>query len=81
MDVRRELESRRASLRLVRTREQGGVASLLEVRQAETLLYTAAANIPDLERRIEQTENLISVLLGRNPSAIPRGRPLPRPEP
>ena len=72
----RTLNSRRASLRLVQTREEGGVASLLEVRQAETLLYTAAANIPDLERRIEQTENLISVLLGRNPSAIPRGRPL-----
>jgi multidrug efflux system outer membrane protein len=73
---RRTLESRRASLQLVQTREKGGVASLLEVRQAETLLYTAAAAIPDLERRIEQTENLISVLVGRNPSAIPRGRPL-----
>jgi multidrug efflux system outer membrane protein len=73
---RRTLESRRASLELVRTRETGGVASLLEVRQAETLLYTAAAAIPDLERRIEQTENLISVLVGRNPSDVPRGRPL-----
>ncbi|MDQ3828369.1 MAG: transporter, partial [Candidatus Tectomicrobia bacterium] len=52
------------------------MASLLEVRQAETLLYTAAAAIPDLERRIAQTENLISVLVGRNPGAIPRGRPL-----
>lgn len=74
--ARRTLESRRTSLQLVQTREAGGVASLLEVRQAETLLYTAAAVIPDLERRIEQTENLISVLVGRNPSAIPRGRPL-----
>jgi multidrug efflux system outer membrane protein len=73
---RRTLDSRRASLRLVQAREEGGVASLLEVRQAETLLYTAAAAIPDLERRIAQTENLLSVLLGRNPSAIPRGRPL-----
>jgi multidrug efflux system outer membrane protein len=50
------------------------VASLLEVRQAETLLYTAAAAIPDLERRIVQTGHLISLLVGRNPSAIPRGR-------
>jgi outer membrane protein, multidrug efflux system len=56
--ARRTLESRRASLRLVQTREEGGVASLLEVRQAETLLYTAAAVIPDLERRpdIRQAE-------------------------
>jgi outer membrane protein, multidrug efflux system len=44
------------------------------VRHAETLLYTAAAAIPDLERRIAQTGHLIGVLVGRNPSAIPRGR-------
>jgi multidrug efflux system outer membrane protein len=46
------------------------------VRQAEVLLYTAAQTVPDVERRIEQTENLISLLLGRNPNAVPRGRPL-----
>ena len=40
------------------------------------MLYTAAATIPDVMRRIEQTENLISVLLGRNPAPVPRGRPL-----
>src|SRR5262249_9839082 len=33
--------------------------------------------IPNIERQIEQTENLISVLLGRNPDAVPRGRTLP----
>jgi multidrug efflux system outer membrane protein len=52
------------------------VAALIDVRQAEVLLYTAAQTVPDVERRIEQTENLISVLLGRNPDAVPRGRPL-----
>lgn len=74
--ARRTLESRRTALQLVQAREKAGVASLLEVRQAETLLYTAAAIIPTLERRIAQTENLISVLIGCNPTAIPRGRPL-----
>jgi multidrug efflux system outer membrane protein len=39
-------------------------------------VYTAAETIPDVERRIEQTENLISFLLGRSPDAVPRGRPL-----
>jgi multidrug efflux system outer membrane protein len=73
---RRTLASRRDSLRLVQIRQQGGVAALIDVRQAEVLLYTAAQTVPDLERRIEQTENLISVLLGRNPDAVPRGRPL-----
>jgi multidrug efflux system outer membrane protein len=73
---RRTLASRRDSLRLVQLRQQGGVAALIDVRQAEVLLYTAAQTVPDVERRIEQTENLISVLLGRSPNAVPRGRPL-----
>jgi outer membrane protein, multidrug efflux system len=72
----RTLASRRNSLRLVQLRQQGGVAAMIDVRQAEVLVYTAAQTVPDVERRIEQTENLISVLLGRNPDAVPRGRPL-----
>ena len=73
---RRTLSSRENSLRLVKIRQQGDVAGMMDVRQAEVLLYTAAATVPDVERRIEQTENLISVLLGHNPDAVPRGRPL-----
>lgn len=74
--ARRTLASRQDSLRLVSTREAGGVASLLDVRQAEILVTTAAQTIPDVERRIAQTENLISILLGNNPGDVPRGRPL-----
>jgi multidrug efflux system outer membrane protein len=71
---KRTLTSRQGSLRLVQLRYQGGVAALIDVRQAEVLLYTAAETIPDVERRIEQTENLISLLLGRNPGSVLRGR-------
>ena len=74
---KRTLASRQGSLRLVKLRYEGGVAALIDVRQAEVLLYTAAETIPDVERRIEQTENLISVLLGRSPDAVPRGRAMP----
>jgi multidrug efflux system outer membrane protein len=49
---------------------------MVDVRQSEQLVYTAAASIPDLERRIEQQENLISILLGDNPEPIARGKPL-----
>ncbi len=77
MDIsRRALESRQESLRLVKVRAQGGATSMLDVRQSEELVYTAAAAIPDLERRIEQQENLISILLGKNPGSIARGKPL-----
>jgi len=73
---RNTLASRKESLRLVEIRARGGTTSLLDVRQSEQLVYTAAASIPDLERRIEQQENLISILLGRNPAPVTRGKPL-----
>jgi multidrug efflux system outer membrane protein len=70
---RRALDSRKESLRLVEIREKGGTTSMMDVRQSEQLVYTASASIPDLERRIEQQENLISLLLGRNPGVVKRG--------
>ena len=77
MQISRDtLSSRKESLRLVEVRARGGATSLLDVRQSEQLVYTASANIPDLERRIEQQENLISILLGRNPGPITRGKSL-----
>jgi multidrug efflux system outer membrane protein len=74
--ARRTLATREESLRLIKVRQQGGVATMLEVRQAEQLVYTAAATIPDAERLIEQTENQISLLLGKNPGPVTRGRTL-----
>jgi multidrug efflux system outer membrane protein len=77
LDVaQRTLATRLDSLRLVNLRAAGGVAGLIDVRQAEILVATAAETVPDIERQIAQTENAISVLLGRNPDAVPRGRPL-----
>src|SRR6185295_3070654 len=46
------------------------------VRQAEQLVYGAGAAIADLELRIEQEENFISVLAGKNPDVVARGKRL-----
>jgi multidrug efflux system outer membrane protein len=73
---RRTLASRRDSLRLTQMLANGGATSMLDVRQAEQLVFTAAETVPDLERRIEQQENFISTLLGRNPGPIARGTKL-----
>ena len=73
---RRTLASRRDSLRLTQTLASGGATSMLDVRQAEQLVFTAGETIPDLERRIEQQENFISTLLGNNPGSIARGTKL-----
>jgi multidrug efflux system outer membrane protein len=72
----RTVVSRKKSLDLVQARLDGGVAGILDLRQAETLLYTATKSIPETQRLIEQQENFINILLGQNPGPIARGRPL-----
>jgi multidrug efflux system outer membrane protein len=73
---RRTLDTRRESLSLTQTRQGGGVSNLLDLRQAEQLVDTAAETIPTLQQQIEQTENQISLLLGNNPGGVVRGRSL-----
>ena len=70
------LASRKESLQLTDTLERGGATSLLDVRQAEQLVETAAETIPDTERQISMLEDLLSTLMGENPHDIPRGLPL-----
>ncbi len=70
---KRTLGSRQESLRLTNMLANGGSTSLLDVRQAEQLVFTAAAEIPVFEQEIEQQENLISILLGQNPGEVQRG--------
>ena len=80
--AKRTLATRDESLQLTQVREQGGATSLLDVRQAEQLVFTARGAIADLERAIEQQENLLSTLVGDNPTSVPRGQFLvdqPRP--
>ena len=72
----RTLASRQQSLKLTHVLESNGSGSGLDVSQAEQLVYTASETIPDLERQIEQQENLLSILLGENPQSIPRGHAL-----
>jgi len=77
LEIAREtLATRQESLNLIRSRQQGGVATMLDVRQAEQLVYGAAQTIPDIERLIEQTENQINLLLGMDPGPVARGRSL-----
>jgi outer membrane protein, multidrug efflux system len=64
------------SVKLTNLRVEHGVATKLDVLQAQQVLDTANAQIPDLERQIAQEENAISILLGNYPQAVPRGRPL-----
>ncbi len=70
---RSTLETRQVSLELTKSRRIGGVSTLLDLRQAEQLVDTAAQAIPGIQQNIEQTENQIRLLLGENPSDVVRG--------
>ena len=72
----RTLAARQQSLQLTTKLVDGGAAPVTDERQAQELVETAAAAIPDLERQIQQQENAITTLLGENPGVITRGRAL-----
>src|SRR5262249_22149275 len=74
--AKRTLATREESLKLIRSRHHKGLATLLDVRQAEQLVRTAEKIIPNIEQLIEQTENQISLLIAQNPEVIRRGRSL-----
>jgi multidrug efflux system outer membrane protein len=64
------------SVKLTKLRVDHGVATKLDVLQAQQVLDSANATIPDLERQIAQEENAISILLGNYPQGVPRGQTL-----
>jgi len=63
-------------LRLNTIKYKGGDAAITDVYQAQVLVQQAEAEAISLTQLIEQTENNISLLLGKNPEAIQRGQSL-----
>ncbi len=74
--VQKTLKTREESLRLVQRRFEVGIVSEVDVEESEVLVAGAKETIAALEREIAQTENRLSVLLGRPPHAIVRGQAL-----
>jgi multidrug efflux system outer membrane protein len=75
--AQRTLGANKETLRLARRRFDQGLISELDVRQFESAVASPAASAAQLEGQIAQQENRLSVLVGRNPGNIRRGRPLP----
>lgn len=74
--AKQTLVSRQEGLKLTEALEQNGSTSLVDVRQAEQLVYTASETIPAVQKQITQSEDLISTLIGANPGDVVRGRKL-----
>lgn len=69
----RNVQLQADSLRLMRRRNQAGIVSGAEVRQAEGQLASTQARVPELRRQIAATENALSLLAGRAPAAVATG--------
>lgn len=74
--AKRTLQSWEESVRIAQARLKQGMTSRLDTDQFEAERANAAARAAELERQMVQAENQLSVLLGRKPFAIPRGKPL-----
>jgi multidrug efflux system outer membrane protein len=66
--LRSTVEVYRRSLDLMRNRRAGGVATDLDVAQAETALAAAETQIPALALQRIRFQNALAVLTGKNPS-------------
>jgi multidrug efflux system outer membrane protein len=64
------------SLKYFELQFQYGQTSEMNVVQARSQYETASAQIPLIEQQIVEVENALSLLAGRNPGPIPRGKPL-----
>ena len=74
--ARRTIESRREYVQLAQDRFEGGITPELDFRQAEAELRRVETVVFDFERLTALKENELSVLLGRNPGPVSRGRSL-----
>jgi len=74
--TRETVKTQTDSVKLTTFRLEHGVATKLDVLQAQQVLDTANAQIPDLERQIAQEEDAISILIGDYPHDVARGLPL-----
>ncbi|HQR10908.1 MAG TPA: efflux transporter outer membrane subunit [Casimicrobiaceae bacterium] len=72
--ARRTQDAYGESLRVMKYKFEYGRVSQMNVEQATARYQTAAAQIPRIRRDIAVLEDALSILLGRNPGPIPRGK-------
>ncbi|WP_316811097.1 efflux transporter outer membrane subunit [Pedobacter heparinus] len=63
---------RKADVETMKSLKEGAVVNGAAVVQSEANLYAAQVTLPDLKRNIRETENALSILLGKGPGKIER---------
>jgi len=74
--AKQTVEADKEILNLNQIKFKGGESAITDVYQAETLLEQSEAEVISLTQAVAQTENNISILLGRNPADVARGQSL-----
>jgi len=72
--ARETLDNYAGTLKIFEMRYAGGVVSKVELSQVQSEYEVARARVPSLEAEVEIQENLISILIGRDPGPILRDR-------
>jgi multidrug efflux system outer membrane protein len=70
---RRTLVTRQEYVNIIQERFNKGIVAEIDLNQAQIQEAIAAGAIPQYTRLLANTENALSILLGRNPAFIPRG--------
>ena len=71
--ARKTLQLRQESLDIVQARFDKGIIPEIDLDQSKIQMAIAAASVPLFQRSVAQTENALSVLLGRNPAPVITG--------
>lgn len=69
--TQQSIENYRRNLSLVQRRYEGGIASILDLRQARRILAQAEASLPELRQDLGTNQQKLAVLLGRYPETQP----------
>lgn len=74
--ARSTFKSRMEALKIAELRFEGGLTSLMEVKQSEAELLSAETSAESYIISIQKEENALCVLLGINPTCLQRGKTL-----
>lgn len=72
----RIMKLREEAVQIAKYRFEGGITSKIEVDQSISVYEETVAVVRELEKKVPQQENLISILLGQAPGPIEGGVPL-----
>jgi outer membrane protein TolC len=68
--TRENLHAQQDTQELTQTRQQAGLASMLEVTETQALAETTKAQLPNYETAVKQSIHALGVLLGKEPGAL-----------